>query len=137
MDIMVQNLPLRVMNEIHARHWSHEIGMQSLRMRRNLNLNPDTLPGKVYDKLLDSTTQKRKVHKTVLHKSGRSLKSINKEMQLHFQYCSPNEKKKLNKQIWNMLHKAQMSSNEFQLNKYKHKVLTRVNDTTHVLYICK
>ena len=86
--------------------------------------------GKVYDKLLDSTTQKRKVHKTVLHKSGRSLKSINKEMQLHFQYCSPNEKKKLNKQIWNMLHKAQMSSNEFQLNKYKHKVLTRVNDTT-------
>ena len=56
-------------------------------------------------------------------------------MQLHFQYCSPNEKnkvKKLNKQIWKMIHKAQMSSNEFQLNKYKHKVLTRVNDTTHV-----
>ena len=25
-----------------------------------------------------------------------------------------------------------MNSNDFQLNKYKHKVLTRVNDTTHV-----
>ena len=29
-----------ILNEMTRKHWSHEIGMQSLRMRRVLNMDP-------------------------------------------------------------------------------------------------
>ena len=123
-----------IMNELNVRHWSHEVGMQSLRMRRTLNMNPDTLPGQMYDALLESKAKKRKAHKTVLHKSGRSLKSIHKELQLMFQFrnVSIKEKKKLNKQFWSTLNKAHAGSKQFQLEKYKNKVAARVCDKSNV-----
>ena len=107
MDILVLNhqkyVYMYLKNEIKSRNWSHEIGMQSLRMRRVLDMNPDTLPGKVYTELFNSTAPKRRKYKTALHKSGKTIDCVPQSEQLLFQFCTLKRKKEMNKSIWKIL----------------------------------
>ena len=92
-----------LMFEMQSRKWSHEIGMQSLRMRRILDMNPETLPGKVYTELMGSSASRRRKYKTTLHRSGRSIQGIPMDDQYKFQFCTLKEKKKRSNSMWERL----------------------------------
>jgi hypothetical protein len=76
-----------VIGDHTLRNWAFEVGMQSLRTRKTLQTSSTTLPGKIYQELLNSKEGKRKKFKTNLHRSGKHIDSVSIAIQTNFLTC--------------------------------------------------
>jgi hypothetical protein len=108
-----------VIGDHTLRNWAHEVGMQSLRTRRTLQLSTNTLPGEIFQELLVSKESKRRVYKTNLHRTSQHVKVISTMMQSFYMSCKHYKKKEVSKQMWKSLNLSNRENVSNQTREYK------------------